>query len=216
MVTPVARFDLGGFGLLYIPNASKVTFLGGDVTSMAPGPSGFYPVAPSASIPIEVSGEVFGFQSHRQLYSDPVFNRREVDYIVTYEIVGNSGHETNVVGNYVMCWDTSENGDRDFQDAVFEISGVAPALSLSADFNGDLGVDAADLSAWSAGFGLRSNAKVQQGDADRDTKVDGKDFLIWQRGYSPTTTSLAVPEPTPPLPLACAALVGMRRRLLAF
>jgi hypothetical protein len=216
IVTPVARFDGGGFALFYIPNASKVSFLGELLTDGGPGSSGFSPAVPPASIPIGVSGEIFGFQSHRQLYSDPVFNLRDLDCVVTYEIIGNNGRETNVVGNYVMCWDNSENGDRDFQDAVFEISGVVSVPSLSADFNGDLRVDAADLSAWGAGFGISSNAKVQEGDANRDHKVDGRDFLIWQRSYLPNASSLTVPEPTAPLLLACAALVGLRRRSLAF
>lgn len=215
IVTPVAKFDIGGFGLLLIPNASKVSLLGLGVTSMGPETTGYHPEAPAASIPIEVSGEVFGFQSHRQLYSDPIYNRREVDYAVTYEIVGNSGRESNVIGNYVMCWDSAENGDRDFQDAVFELSGVAPVSSLSADFNSDLRVDAADLSTWGSGFGVRTNAQVQQGDADRDHKVDGRDFLIWQRSYSPPASTLAVPEPAAPLAIGCAAIVGMRRRLRA-
>jgi hypothetical protein len=213
IVTPVARFDGGGFALHYVANAATVALVGEYLTSVVP-PNGFYPAAPSASIPIEVSGEIFGFQSHRRLYSDPVFNWREVDYMVTYEIVGNSGHETNVLGNYVICWDNAENGDRDFQDAVFEISGVAPVLSLSADFNGDLGVDAADLPAWGGGFGIRGNAKLQQGDADRDHDVDGRDFLLWQRSYSPTAPSLTVPEPAASLLFACAALAGTRRRSL--
>lgn len=215
IVTPVAKFDGTGFALLLIPNASKVSFLGVDLTLLLPDTTGYHPEAPPASISIELSGEVFGFQSHHRLYSDPVFNWREVDYTVTYEIVGNSGRENNVIGNYVICWDNAENGDRDFQDAVFEISGVAPVLSLSADFNSDLQVDAADLSAWGAGFGVRNTATVQQGDADRDRKVDGRDFLIWQRSYLPPVSPLAVPEPAAPLALCFVAVVGMRRRFRA-
>lgn len=214
IVTPVAKFDISSLLLLIIPNGSKPFYMGEPVTS-AGGTNGYHPNVPPASIPIAASGEIFGFQNHHQLYSDPFYNTGEVDYAVTYEIVGNNGHENNVIGNYVICWDSGKNGDRDFQDAVFEISGATPVPSLSADFNSDLQVDAADLSAWGSGFGIRGNATVQQGDASRDSRVDGRDFLIWQRSYSAPASPLALPEPAAPLALCCVAIVGMRRRFHA-
>ncbi|TWU21396.1 hypothetical protein [Bythopirellula polymerisocia] len=74
-------------------------------------------------------------------------------------------------------------------------SGVVAAIDLSADFNGDLRVDGADLTKWQADFGVNDGS-----DADGDGDTDGKDFLIWQRqiglGKSPPVPVSAVPEPS--------------------
>lgn len=212
IVTPVAYFDASPFALLYVPRAtvpaSLGPFFGESVTSIVGTPSGYYPAAVSGSISLALSGEVFGLQNHRRLYSDPVYNNsRETDYVVTYEIIGNVGRESNVIGNYVICWDSAENGDRDFQDAVFEISGVVATTSLAADFNGDLTVDATDLAMWRAGYGNPYNVQVQSGDANRDHRVNGADFLIWQRAYSAPASSAAVPEPSTAALLAFVALI---------
>lgn len=85
----------------------------------------------------------------------------------------------------------------------------APPPELTADFNGDDRVDAADLPRWRSGFGLSSGATNSQGDADGDQNVDGADFLIWQRelGTTPAAAATsAVPEPTS-LRLLALALV---------
>jgi hypothetical protein len=77
---------------------------------------------------------------------------------------------------------------------------------LPGDFNGDYytvggGIDDADLAIWQAGYGLDA-----LGDADGDGDTDGRDFVIWQRNFSPgsnLTSSISVPEP------ACIVLMAM-------
>jgi glucose/arabinose dehydrogenase len=90
------------------------------------------------------------------------------------------------------------------------------------DFDADADVDADDLAAWTAGYGMASGATAANGDADADGDVDGADFLAWQRnlGWSAlnaaTPAGAGVPEPTGAL-LAfslCAAAVAARRRRL--
>ncbi len=64
---------------------------------------------------------------------------------------------------------------------------------INADFNADYAVTADDLPLWRTGLGALGGATQGQGDADRDTDVDGADFLLWQRqlgnsipsGYAP-------------------------------
>jgi hypothetical protein len=87
----------------------------------------------------------------------------------------------------------------------------------SADFDGDLDVDATDLGHWHAGFGLALGATHAQGNADGDLDVDGADFLAWQlqQGGPAGAGSVVVPEPSSaPLALlvhaALAVLAGRR------
>jgi uncharacterized protein YkwD len=89
---------------------------------------------------------------------------------------------------------------------------------LLADFNNNKRVDAADLSAWKTGFG-RTSAQVSHGDANRDGKVDGADFLHWQREAGLNLLALAqapVPEP-PAVVLGLTAMIAMisSRRIAA-
>lgn len=58
-------------------------------------------------------------------------------------------------------------------------------LALSADFNGDTGVDGLDLGIWQDNYGTVGTATQMQGDADGDMDVDGRDFLAWQREFAP-------------------------------
>ncbi len=85
---------------------------------------------------------------------------------------------------------------------------VAAMIGPAADFNGDGSVDAEDLAAWCAAYGLTNAA-----DADNDGDSDGADFLVWQRtaGTSPggSLGVHAVPEPgTATLALALIAAMS--------
>ena len=51
-----------------------------------------------------------------------------------------------------------------------------------SDFNFSRTVDAADLAIWQTGYGTASGATRLMGDANGDGDVDGRDFLVWQRG----------------------------------
>lgn len=81
-----------------------------------------------------------------------------------------------------------------------------------ADFNGDALVDAMDLEVWSGNFGLSPTATTQQGDGNHDGNVDGADFLIWQRAYSPATVGAVVPEPSAAWLILSVALTGLHGR----
>jgi hypothetical protein len=85
---------------------------------------------------------------------------------------------------------------------------------LRADFQEDGDVDAADLTAWRAGFGTSSGATHAQGDANGDGRVDGGDFLHWQRQVGSVSAafadSIAVPE-TGSIWIAAVGLLIRRR-----
>lgn len=91
------------------------------------------------------------------------------------------------------------------------------AGGVTADFNGDGKVDAADLAKWRTGFGKTTGALKGDGDADGDGDTDGADFLAWQRELGMTSAVAAVtavPEPGGTALLACLAalLVPLCRR----
>jgi hypothetical protein len=75
---------------------------------------------------------------------------------------------------------------------------LTAVTSLTADFNQNGRVTAADLTDWKLGFGLASGATHLQGDANADGRVDGADFLAWQRqlgSHSAVMAAITVPEP---------------------
>jgi hypothetical protein len=75
-------------------------------------------------------------------------------------------------------------------------------------------VDGADLANWRGGFGTATGATHQQGDADGDGDVDGRDFLTWQSQFGAASAGAAgqgVPEPAA-LSLAMVVGVGLAVR----
>lgn len=86
---------------------------------------------------------------------------------------------------------------------------------IPGDFNDDQLVNAADLGIWRANFGNTSgSATVAMGDADGNGIVDGVDFLVWQRHFTPAAAapvSQQVPEPQAAA-LALLAGIGLLRR----
>ena len=87
------------------------------------------------------------------------------------------------------------------------------AVAEFEDFNGDGSVNATDLSILKANFGATGLEidSMAFGDASRDRRVDGADFLLWQRAFVAGGGALAVPEPGAAL-LACMALGAVSRR----
>ena len=83
--------------------------------------------------------------------------------------------------------------------------------ALKADFDRDNDVDADDLGIWKTNFGA-SGAVKATGDANGDGKVDGSDFLNWQREFSmpaaATAGATSVPEGAA-VTLAGIALIGL-------
>jgi hypothetical protein len=89
---------------------------------------------------------------------------------------------------------------------------VVSAPSLSADFDEDGDVDAADLAKWKVGFGIASGAAHMQGDADGNGAVDGADYLAWQRQFGTTLAASAagaVPEPSSALLMTIVMAIGV-------
>ncbi|BBO30911.1 dockerin type I domain-containing protein [Lacipirellula parvula] len=90
---------------------------------------------------------------------------------------------------------------------------------IPGDFNGDQLVNAADLGIWRTNFGNSSgSATVAMGDADGNGRVDGADFLAWQRHFTPAAAaplSQAVPEPHAAVLALFAGLGFLHRRRLA-
>jgi endonuclease/exonuclease/phosphatase family metal-dependent hydrolase len=73
----------------------------------------------------------------------------------------------------------------------FRIFGFA-----ESDFNFSRTVDSTDLAIWQTNYGLASGATRSDGDANGDGRVDGRDFLVWQRQFDGLAPSIAtVPEP---------------------
>jgi hypothetical protein len=79
----------------------------------------------------------------------------------------------------------------------------------SADFNGDLVVDGADLLVWQQHVGGPVGATRAEGDANDDGVVDEDDIAIWHAQFGTTLAppAGAVPEPTG-LPVVAMALLA--------
>ncbi|MBL9165165.1 MAG: PEP-CTERM sorting domain-containing protein [Planctomycetaceae bacterium] len=83
------------------------------------------------------------------------------------------------------------------------------------DSNGDGLVDAADVSILKANYGATGLEidSMAFGDANRDRRVDGADFLLWQRAFVAGGGALSVPEPGAALlTLAGMAILSRARR----
>jgi hypothetical protein len=98
----------------------------------------------------------------------------------------------------------------------------APNLNLDAvwdweaDFNEDGVVDEFDLQYWRNSYGVATDARKLQGDADGDGDVDGRDFLFWQRQFNSgmatlQSNSLGIPEPSSCLLTATGWLMWVTR-----
>jgi probable HAF family extracellular repeat protein len=116
-------------------------------------------------------------------------------------------HSATAINNkgQILAWETTH------RTRIFLLT-----PNLAADFNGDNQINADDLSAWSANFGMTEGATKTHGDADADLDADGADFLAWQRDAGLSlgqAAATAVPEPaTAALVLAALPLRVRRSR----
>jgi hypothetical protein len=91
----------------------------------------------------------------------------------------------------------------------------------AGDFNYDGAADALDLAVWRQAYHVITSTSgsppfVASADADENGRVDGNDFLTWQRGLTSALTPLpqgaAVPEPATLAIFASAALSALLHR----
>lgn len=84
------------------------------------------PTTGSGLIPLSNSGPTFELRIQSRAHSNPRRNRDRQDMMVTFEIIDNAGHPDNQIGNLVVGFEVFANNDLDFQDVVYELSGVTP------------------------------------------------------------------------------------------
>jgi hypothetical protein len=75
------------------------------------------------------------------------------------------------------------------------VSAALDAVFHDGDLNGNGITDGMDLAVLRTGFGNAAGATPAGGDTDGDGRVDGNDFLRWQRGLNIGSPGVAVPEP---------------------
>ena len=124
---PVARFSSVGYRLWLLPHRTGQQKYLFEVERGATisGPQGYVlPMRGSGKILLADSGPIFGLKFDSFGQSDPRFNVLECDQLATFKIVGNAGRPSNVIGNLVLAWEGTPANDIDFQDMVYEISGV--------------------------------------------------------------------------------------------
>ena len=78
----------------------------------------------------------FGLRAGGLTFSSRVSDNHDsdwmsLDHMITFQVVGNEGGFNNQIGNYVLAWEDRPGlrffgSDRDFQDLMVEVSGVAP------------------------------------------------------------------------------------------
>ncbi|MBX3427911.1 MAG: hypothetical protein KF688_19685 [Pirellulales bacterium] len=131
--------------------------------------------------------------------SDPLFGSTVVD--LGLDVFGfDAGGSGNLAFSYALA-----NGQE----------GIAVALALTGDFNNDGIVDGSDLPRWKSGFGTAVHAQFAQGDATGDRRVDGADFLVWQRNASGATLALNATPVCEPASLGLLLLASWPMRLRA-
>ncbi|WP_148074868.1 hypothetical protein [Bythopirellula goksoeyrii] len=133
-VRAVARFNNPTLSeQLYFYNRATMiqqAFLGFQQVATSPRP--LYPVGidppttGSGLIPRSESGNVFELRLNGLRSSNRQAHPSGQDFMVTFEIIGAAGHPDNVVGNYIVGFEAFPNDDLDYQDLVFELSGVVP------------------------------------------------------------------------------------------
>jgi hypothetical protein len=84
------------------------------------------PTMGSGLIPLAESGAVFKVRAGARAASAPSENIAGQDMMVAFEIIGADGRPNNKIGNYVVGFEFFPDDDRDFQDVVYQLSGVAP------------------------------------------------------------------------------------------
>lgn len=125
----------------------------------------------------------------------------------------------NFDGNLLGTFASTGGGG--FTEATAFIEVPDPVSQVPGDFNNDQTVDGNDLAILKSHFGNDSgSATAAMGDADANGKIDGADFLIWQRNFNAApnaTVASVVPEPSAlSLAFAIIAVCGLATRGVPF
>jgi hypothetical protein len=98
-----------------------------DLFVSAPGSGGY---TDQSWVSLPSTSETFNWIIHNPIegtFSSIQSQNSGNDQMVTFQITGNTGNPTNVIGNYVIAWEAVQNlGDKDYQDLVVEVSSVSP------------------------------------------------------------------------------------------
>ncbi|MBX3427223.1 MAG: hypothetical protein KF688_16210 [Pirellulales bacterium] len=86
---------------------------------------------------------------------------------------------------------------------------VQAAALEPADFDQNGVINGVDLGVWRAGFGATGQTSNSAGDANGDGRVDGADFLVWQRALGSGSFAAAVPELAGDVLAALGGAVGL-------
>ncbi len=139
---------------------------------------------------------------------------------MTFTTLGTSGPYTQLSAAMDFPIDITQSTETDSGMTVdLHLTGAVRATStfwvalsgIAGDFNQDGMVSAADLPIFKAHNGMASGATAATGDADANGRVDGNDFLVWQRNQGtrpPSSGVTAVPEPASVV-IAAVALGGV-------
>lgn len=126
-------------------------------------------------------------------------------------VANGAGHIARYDFDGALLGTFAATGNGGFTEATAFIAVPDPVATIPGDFNGDQSVNGDDLATWKTNFGNNSgSATVAMGDADANGKIEGADYLIWQRNFTPapiTSIASAVPEPRA-LSLAYTALAA--------
>lgn len=86
--------------------------------------------------------------------------------------------------------------------------------TITADFDGDVDVDGADLLTWQRNLGTSAGGTRSMGDANGDGAISAADLAAWRQGFGASSAAWqAAPEPSVAklIVLSLIALFGLRR-----
>jgi hypothetical protein len=157
--------------------------------------------------PLPVAGQLLAGTADRWQFAVPAEER--------YRLVGRSGTTWKEVGRTAAAAGTLELAVGGFSQVELLVDRRPPPLP-DADFNADGRTDGADLALLESAWGKfpLGGALASQGDADRDGRVGGADWLLWQRtaGVAPSLASVPEPAGLGAAAVAAVAVVAARRR----
>jgi hypothetical protein len=187
------------------PNTGEIRF-GAFAIAGGVGGVGYAPPPNGGSLEGDVllnSSNTFFFDSSAEGELIHVFN--DFESLLTHEI----GHALGMAHSNVCAVMSAEFDCFQFVNRELDADDVAGieflyGPALRADFDHTNKVDGQDLGAWTANFGTAAGATQPSGDANGDGRVDGADFLVWQRELDGGAAARPNVVPEPGAVLLCA------------